>query len=468
MKARRSNRKITPFGGAIPVLKQIRDFKIPELIRECLGTRVKQAKYGYDDAIISWMLTNLCGGRRLDHMRKMKKTMEIIPDLNLPSPVTVGRLMKTLATEIITTKSVTRNRLARETFSEINYNPNLSNLLLRATKQVGILKENTPYTLDVDAVFIETDNFEAKYNKLHGAYGFYPMVALIGDLPVFIEMRNGNVAPQYEQQKFIQKCIETLAEHNIKVARVRADSASYDKNMMEYLDSIGVQFCIKTSFPNPLINKKTGAPSESQPIMHNAIMSCDNYKQIELKTGNTVWNFEIGDVDYTLYKSEHTFRLIIARIPNVDNPNHQRIENLRKKRIVRSYCGRKMRGWKLLNGYWHKTIISNDFSSTAEELMVEYFQRGDSERNFDFLKNGCSWNLPPFSSFTHNSVFLHIAALTNNIYRGILEIIGEEVDEISRKTQVTTFTFIFMAVACELVGQTYVFYDTEVPYEKFC
>lgn len=471
MKAIRSNRKITPFGGAVPVLKLIKDFKIPELIRECLGTRVKQAKFGYDDAIISWMLTNLCGGRRLDHMRKTKKALDLIPDLNIPSPVTLGRLMKTLATELTTTRNISKGgKKARIIFSEINDNDILTDLLLKATKQVGVLKENVSYVMDIDAVFIETDNFEAKYNRLHDAYGFYPMVALIDDLPVFIEMRNGNVAPAYGQVAFMEKCLKKLQEHNITVDRVRADTASYSKELLEFLDGEGIEFCVNTKMPKAKLKKGSDELEDVQPIIHQSVNKCKNYREATIETANAFWDCEVGDVNFNMYESPNTFRLVIARFPkDYSNPNKDRIERLRDKHIVKGFKFKNgPRGWKAVGNYWHKVIITNDKLTPAEDIIKEYLQRGDSERKFDFLKNGCAWNLPPFSSLTHNTVFLFISALTNNIYRGILDVLEKDIDEVDRKTRLETFTFIFIAVACELIEDTYVFYNTDIAYEKIC
>lgn len=468
MKAKNSNKKIIPFGGAVPVLKQIRDFQIPALIKKCLGTRVKQAKYGYDDVIIAWMLTNFCGGMRLDHITKIRKNLDIIPNLKLPSHDTLGRVMKSLSTEMTTTTNVTRNRRAIETFRDTNDNDKFADLLIQSSKTMKLLDEKKSYTLDVDAVFIETENFEAKYTKLYSSYGFYPTAALIEDLPVYLEMRNGNVAPRMGQKDFAMKCLKQLEDNNVKIGRFRADSGSYDTALMDFLEEENVKFIINTVFGKPKTDAKTKEllPPDEQPKFIRAIASCDNYEDKNFKTATTFWDCQIGEVKYTTYNSSNEFRLVIARVKNKVNPNKQRLQKLRDKKIIKQFSPGNLKGWKRYNGYSHKVIITNDWNTSREDIIKEYLKRGNSERKFDFLKNDCAWRLPPFSSMTDNTVFLYIAALTHNVYKGILNEFQNDVEGINNKTKLATFRFIFIYVSCQLVDGFFEFYNSDIPYHK--
>jgi hypothetical protein len=62
LKVKYSDRNVSPYGGIVPIFKKIKEYGLPQLIRSCLGKRVKQSKYSYEDIIISWVLTSLCGG----------------------------------------------------------------------------------------------------------------------------------------------------------------------------------------------------------------------------------------------------------------------------------------------------------------------------------------------------------------------------------------------------------------------
>jgi hypothetical protein len=448
MKAIRSNRKITPFGGAIPVLKQIKAFKIPELIRECLGTRVKQAKYGYDDVIIAWMLTNLCGGMRLDHITKLRRSLDIIPGLKLPSHDTLGRVMKSLATEITTTEHVHRGKIKNQkeakrkgrktyeiiTYRETNENDPLNELLVKCTKKMGLLKENKSYTLDMDATLIPTKCFSAKKNYKK-QYGHQPMVSCIDKLPVYIGMRNGNVSPGAEIKECLEKTIGFLEKSKIKVDKVRLDGGSYSKNGFQFLDEKEIKFY------SGIVSSK---------VIMDKIEAINSWKQFSLETSTVFWECEAGCFTHTLFKSEKPYRYVVLRVLKKNSykaPSH----------------------WTSGNGkYAYKIIVTNDLTSSEYDIVKFYNNRGTAERNFDDLKNNFAWRLPPFCEMNQNTVFIIISALTSNVYQGLLQMFSKKIPELRLNARLREFIYIFMSVACELTDVEYVFYDTDIAYEKIC
>ncbi|PHR46749.1 MAG: hypothetical protein COA32_09715 [Fluviicola sp.] len=455
MKARRSNRKITPFGGAIPVLKQIKSFKIAEQIRECLGTRVKQAKYGYDDVIISWMLTNLCGGFRLDHITKLRKNLDIIPGLKLPSHDTLGRVMKSLATDVLKESGVHRSKRGyreamrkgsktykRVTHRETNDNEQMNILLASITSKIGLLNKNKKYDLDLDATTIYTEVREAKKNK-NKEKCFAPMVACIDNLPVYIEMRNGNVAPGARILESTQKCIENLEKNEISIGRVRMDRGAYHGPTFDYLHKNGIHFVV-------------GA-RKSKKLMETLNTDDSNvWNKVYIQTSLYDWDCETTDLEWKISGSNETYRLIVLRMD-------------RKRDTVRKgQYGTTPMTWIYGGQYAYKLIITNDWNSSAKELVEFYNQRGTSERNFDTMKNDFGWKLPPFSNMNENTVFLIIAAITNNVYQALIGKLKKKVKEIRLNARLRDFIYVFMSVACELTETEYVFYDTDIAYEKIC
>ena len=446
MKATRSNRKITPFGGVIPVLKQIRDFKIADLIQESLGSRAKQAKYGYDDIIIAWILTNLCGGMRLDHITKLRKNLDIIPGLNLPSHDTLGRVMKSLSTENFVSESVHRLKIrnpklrelrARSTYDKItvketNEHEPLNKLLVKATVKMGLLRQDKKYTLDMDATLIETKCISAKrsYKKVTG---FLPMVSTIGKLPVYVGMRNGNVAPGAEIKECLERTFNLLEQNNISVDKVRMDGAGYAIGPFTFLNDKNVKFYVG---------------GVNSPVVMNKLKGDIVWSPFFLETTNFFWDCECSEVRHALHGNEFEYRLIILR------------SKLGSKKTPKT--------WIKGEEYAYKILITNDFESSPEEIFKFYNQRGASEKNFDVLKNDFGWKFPPFCNMNENSVFLLIAALTNNVYQAMINFLGKEIKEIRLNARLREFIYVFMSVACELTDTEYVFFDTDILYEKIC
>jgi len=124
--------------------------------------------------------------------------------------------------------------------------------------------------------------------------------------------------------------------------------------------------------------------------------------------------------------------------------------------------------WVYGGQYAYKMIITNDKASSAKELVEFYNQRGTSERNFDTMKNDFGCKLPPFSNMRENAVFLIIAAITNNVYQAVIRKLKKKVKEIRINARLRDFIYMFMSVACELTDTEYVFYDTNIAYEKIC
>lgn len=480
MKAVRSERNISPHGGAVPILKKIKEFGIPQVIRACLGKRVAQSIFGYEDILIAWVLTSLCGGTRLDHITKMKKKLSIIPGLKLPSHDTLGRGMKKLATETLTACNISSKKTIKVTHADYNDNIPMNQMLVKATKRAGALKEGPSYTLDVDATFISTEcrgairrldeNGKIDYAKI----GFNPMVCLIGDLPVFISMRNGNAAASFQIKQCLQNCLTLLEESKIKVGRVISDAAGYNKDTFEMLDARGIKFNVRFPFTKKMETFKS------------QLKKCDNWRKTEIETANFFWDCEIADIPYKMFdlpverRVSKTWRVVAMRIPTDQTLQSINKEEWERKNLVKDELNRlsnkkalKELGksytdvhWKEIDGYVYKFFITNDEDKTSEEIVLEYNKRGNAERKFSFMKNDFGWNLPPFMNMNENAVFMIVAALANNVFRAMVMTFKKEIPELRLNARLSEFQFIFIDVACEYINNTFIFYNTDMPYEK--
>jgi len=451
MKAKRSNKKIIPLGGAIPTLRAIHDLTVPKLIQDCLGKRPKQAKYGYDDVIISWMLTNLCGGFRLNHITKIQKNFDVIPNLKIPSHDTIGRLMKSLASDILIEKGVHSGKNTYKeslqkkakthkiiTTRETDDNDTMNKLLATVTCKIGLLNTQQKYDIDLDATMIETDIREAKktYKKFRG---FAPMVACIGNLPIFIEMRNGNVSPSARILESVQKCVSGLKSNQISVGRVRMDRGGYNGKTFDYLHEQDIDFVV-------------GVRSSQK--MLKMFAEHTTWKSELIKTTLYDWECESAEFDWGFTGANYKYRLVTLRMDR------------KREGMKNGKYGKTPKTWIYGGKYAYKMIITNDLISSVEELFNFYNQRGTCEKNFDALKNDFGWKLPPFSKMNENTVFLCIAALTNNIYHALLKNFSKKIKQVKTSFRLREFIFTFMSVSCGLIRNIWVFYNTDIAFEK--
>lgn len=451
----------------MPILKKIKEFGIPQIIRSTLGVRKKQSKYGYEDVFIAWVLTALCGGTRLDHITKLKKKLNIIPGLKLPSHDTLGRVMKALATEI-ELKEIPTHRAVTKNFC---HEPKqLNEMLIKTSKRIGILKENRAYTLDIDATFIRTNCVGANLSQKESITGFNPMICLIGDLPVYISMRNGNTNSEFQITDCLRNCLDLLAANKIRVGKVISDGAGYNQSMIDMLHERGIKFNIHAPV-NPTYKK-----------LWNEVEKKEHWKDVVIESANGFRECQIADVLYTMHGSAHSYRVIAARIPDNEyleiiesaEQSQWREENRKKLKALENKQKLKPKNktyepgeWKTYKNYRYKLIISNDFKKSPEELLLEYNKRGNAERKFSFMKNDFGWRWPPFMNMNENTVFMIAAALANNIFRGIAAIFKKQIPEIRLNARIREFQFIFIDVACEYLGKgVYRFFNTDIAFEK--
>lgn len=470
MKAKRSNKKISPYGGIVPILKKVKELGIPQAIRSVLGTRKKQSRYGYDDVFIAWVLTALCGGKRLDHITELKKHLNIFPGLKLPSHDTLGRVMKKLASKISAEKNMNYKK-AKITINDYDNNIILNSMLIQVTKKAGALKEGKKYTLHIDATFIETNCAGANMSNEKERNGFHPMICLIDELPVYICMRNGGSNATFYLKESLEQCLDIMSQNKIIIDKVIIDGAGYDRKVTNLLHERGIKFNIHTPF------------NWTFKTMMRSIDSPENWEKVEVETGHNFRNCEIKEFPYAMTGEQNTFRLIVAKVPT--RKGRELLEDIDEKQR-RKYVEEKMKvlsnknllkrenktynlgKWKERKNYKYKLIITNDCSLTPLELLIEYNKRGNAERKFDFMKNDFGWKYPPFMKMNQNTVFMIAAAMANNIFRGVVATFKEKLPELDIKNRIGKFKRLFIDVVCYFVNGKYEFINQKFAYEKIC
>jgi hypothetical protein len=82
------------------------------------------------------------------------------------------------------------------------------------------------------------------------------------------------------------------------------------------------------------------------------------------------------------------------------------------------------------------------------------------------MKNDFAWRLPPFSNMNENAVFLIAASLTNNIFKGCLALFKKQLPELRLNSRIRDFQFTFIDVACAYIDRTYIFYNSDIDYQR--
>jgi len=407
MKITHSKEQITAFGGFNFCHNLLEKRGLYGLIDNFLGKRVKTEGFPYSDIFANHLAIFLHGGDCVEDVdANLKASLQKVKKFNVCSPDTIFRGIKELATPIESHISASGIR------HEFNINLPLNRLLIKIlthTKQLD--KKNKDYTLDYDNQIIETNKYDAKktYKKCKG---YQSGVATIAKNIVYIEGRNGNSPAKYLQDETLGRTFSLLENEGIKIKRFRADSASFQKRVLELVSQKCDKFYIRAS-------------------------KCANMDYLIGQIPARKWKktrlgcqeMELAEILYTPFQGKKSYRLVVSRIKRSD----KQIDIFSK------------------SSYMYRAVISNDYKWSNEQITSFYNQRGSSEKTFDMMNNDFGWAKLPCSFLNENTSFMIMTAIYANLYQFILAEFSEKLPWISTSFRLKKFIFRFITVPAKWI-----------------
>ncbi|MEM0999462.1 MAG: IS1380 family transposase [Bacteroidota bacterium] len=417
LKIKTSPRKISPFSGISFVAHEIEKTGLAKIIDAAWPARHWRSSYSYSRAILALIYGTICGADRLDDYAVLRN--KVFDDkIVLPSPVTLGRIMRQKL-------SVDNQKIDR---FPINFNPTLSKLLLEIALHLNQIKPHTPYTLDYDNTILPCQKEDATFTYKKSVRGYQPGIAFIADIPVYIEGMAGNKPAAMDQVSTMKRCFELLQANNIKIARFRADNASYRAKLLELMENKGIEVFIRAT--NTL-------------NLFEHITDTFHWDQITLGFTDT---FEIASFDYIPFKSSNQtpYRIVTTRRPEKNGKKH------------------KITGKPFI----YRSILTNNTTLSNVEVYQFYNRRGAIERNFDVLGNDWNWHKLPFSFLNENTAFMIITAIGLITYKYIVQKFANRVDFVSMSDRLKRFRYNVISVAGEWKKNVLTIFDNSRHWEK--
>ncbi len=388
-----TNTKVTPFGGIHLIHKRLISDKAIQFIDNELGKRGSGSQYNYSDILLSRIYTAYCGGNATEDVNYIREnTLKPLKKISIPSADTILRGDVELSTscKFIETDSESENK--------ININPKLNTFLIRSAIKFNQLNPNSKdLVYDFDHQFIPAEKHDATYSYKNKK-GYFPGVATISNIPVYIEGRNGNCNVKTAQLSTHKRALSALEKEGVKPKSARMDSGSYIKEVADYFHNEDIKFFIRANNSETLLTQAVDAENWTACTINHQDM-------------------EIASFKYWFGKHKH--RIIAYRFPNKTGQISV-LTNDAKNYLF---------------------IITNDDQITEEQAIKFYNKRGDSERVFDIQNNDFNWNSMPHSFLEENTVYLIIMAFAHIIYKYILGIFAEAVDGLSKTSRLKKFIF---------------------------
>jgi hypothetical protein len=331
------------------------------------------------------------GGSSLEDIRELNNEeglMKLIGRNILPNPDTVGDWLRRIGN--------TDNSGLDKTRIELNH---------RLLKRDGI-KE---YTLDADATEIIAEKVDSKYTY-KGNKGYMPMLGFLYEpgLCIYDEFREGNIAPATGQLEFYLACKERMPIGK-KIKNYRADSASYQAELINQLELYGVKY---------------GITAVMDKAVKSTVETIEEDQWIEPKKG---CGYKIAETIHSMNKTKKAFRLVIKRQPKEKDIFDDKDNGFKYHAIATNYSEEEKSTYEAIK--WHN-------------------QRGQAENFNKELKIGFGMENMPCGQSSANRVFFRIGIIAYNLFIGFKRL---SCPEAWQKHTIGTFRWKMVQVAGRIV-----------------
>jgi hypothetical protein len=232
------------------------------------------------------------------------------------------------------------------------------------------------YTLDADAMQIEAEKQEA-HRTYQGVKGYMPMLGFLFETPICLqeEFREGNVSPGSDQVDFYRRCQARMPSGK-RIAFYRADSASYQAELINALEADGVFWALT---------------ADQDRAVKEAIRKISEWEQPTVGCG-----YEVAETVHTMAHTHHAFRLIVKR-------------ELRRQPDLFAQ-----------ERYFYHAVASNwpSEEKSALEVLAWHNQRGQAENFLKELKGGFGLDRMPCGQSFANAVFFRLGVIAYNLFLG--------------------------------------------------
>ena len=393
--------KITPFGGIFHVRELFSRFVAP-IIDKVLGIRCTSYGYQYSEIVGSLASVYFCGGDCVEDVTShLMPHLSLHPTLRTCSSDTILRAISELAVGNTTYTSDTGRSYDFNTATMLN------SLLVNVLLNTGQLMAGESYDLDFDHQFIETEKYDAKmtYKKFTG---YSPGVAVIGDLIVGIENRDGNANVRFHQQDTLERIYSNLESENIHIKRSRMDCGSCSREIVETVEKHSELFYIRAN--------RCGS-------LYDSLLALRGWQREEI---NGI-GYELNSIIVEKWEGK-AYRLVIQRERRLDGEQDL---------------------WE--GEYTYRCILTNDYTSTNREIVEFYNLRGGKERIFDDMNKGFGWARLPKSFIAENTVFLLLTAMIRNFYKFLMGRIDAKAFGLEKCSRIKAFVFKFISVPAKWI-----------------
>lgn len=382
----------TPYGGVGLALRVAKRSGLMRAINDLVDVLKQHQPYSEADHILNIALNALCGGASLqdiEHRRNDAAFLEMLGTLAIPDPTTAGDFCRRFKQEDVDA--------LQDAFNEARLN---------VWRSQGAAFVEKTAILDIDSTLVATtgackEGMELTYK---GVWGYHPLLVTYANTgePLFIVNRAGARPSVEGAPELLDRAIALCRRAGHESILMRGDTAFSMTRYIDKWDEQGVRFVFGLRVSKGITNR---ADSLEQSCYAEFVRDADKAfaqetrkKQAQVKEAVvkereyknlTLEREDIAEFRYKPVRADHTYRVVVLR------------------KTITEHRGQLYLG----NADRYFFYLTNDFESSAKEIVRHSNQRCAQEDLIGELKHGVNALRAPLNTLLSNNVYMLATSL---------------------------------------------------------
>lgn len=365
------DQRLSSFSGAVMLQALFQKLKLSHRLQECFEHRSEKLVVGFRAVALILIMHLMLGYRRLRDIEYYQDDPVVLRALSLKRMPHVSTISRTLS------------RMDRGSVENVR-------LVMRELVLERLMTERLPrVTLDFDGSVISTGRYAegtaVGYNThKKGERSYYPLFCTVAQTAQVLDVfhRRGNVHDSHQSISFMAHCIaQVRARLPGVVVETRKDSAFFNDETVDFLNTEGVEFTISVPF-------------ERFADLKALIERRRHWKPLDAE-----WDYFEDNWAPDCWDKRYRFLFL-----------RHRVKKQRKEPVqLELFVPRE-------EGYEFKVVVTNK-RCTAKTILLFHNGRGSQENIFSELKSQCNMDYVPTRRLAGNELYYLSAVLAHNIYR---------------------------------------------------
>ena len=398
------------YAGMVPVRNLVERLGIATILDSHVSVLKRHRPYFESDHILNFVYNFLTGGEVINDIERLQESegiRRVLGTERIPDPTTAGDFLVRFGEKDIDVFQDSCNEIQDTAFS----------LLDRKRKELATIEHDS----SIHEVYGQKkEGADYAYENTYSYNVQYVTLAETGDV-LYQELREGNRYSSYGLSEILPGILDRVSKHFTQL-RYRADSASYDKAIVQPLDERGVEFYISADQTKPLMQQVASidvgawkrfrrmnlrATERKPPVKKRKKRKNHKKRVLDRRKPNRQRRGEtcIASFRYQPVGWQKPYRFVVTRTEVLDKYGQLYLE-------------------EGLSKYLYHIIVTNDFDASDTKVMHIARGRANQENLIKDFKYGLGLSHVPTGFFLANQIYFKIAALAWNIKTWMLNLLS--------------------------------------------